>query len=66
MMNRSRYVVHCYGIAKDPETNNFIMVLKYANNGSLRQHLNNKFNSLKWNDKLMALIWLAYGLKKNS
>ena len=32
-------VVRCYGITKDPETNNFMMVMEYAQHGSLRQHL---------------------------
>ena len=39
-------IVRCYGITKDPETNNFMMVMEYAQYGSLRQHLNNSFNSL--------------------
>ena len=34
-------IVRCYGITKDPETKNFMMVMEYAQNGSLRQHLNN-------------------------
>ena len=45
-MNGSGDIVRCYGITKDPETNNFMMVMEYAQHGSLRQHLNNSFNSL--------------------
>ena len=48
-------IVRCYGITKDPETNNFMMVMEYAQYGSLRQHLNNSFNSLTWNNKLLHL-----------
>ena len=59
----SRAVVQCYGITKDPETNNFIMVMQYAQYGSLRQHLNNSFNSLKWNVKLYNLHSIAHGLE---
>ena len=57
-------IVKCYGITKDPKTNNFMMVMEYANNGSLRQHLNNKFNSLNWTQKLWNLHWIAHGLNK--
>ena len=39
------YIVRCYGITKDPKTNDFMMVMKYANNGNFRQYLNNNFNS---------------------
>ncbi|CAB4439857.1 unnamed protein product [Rhizophagus irregularis] len=35
----------CYSITKDPESNNFIMVMEYAENGSLRQILNNNIHS---------------------
>src|SRR5919205_714260 len=57
-----RAIVRCYGITKDPETNNFMMVMEYAQNGSLRQFLNNRFNSLGWYDKLKNLRSIAYGL----
>src|SRR5581483_12470754 len=55
-------IVRCYGITKDPKTNNFMMVMEYANNGSLRQLLNNNFNSLDWTVKLYNLYWIAIGL----
>src|SRR5436190_18655961 len=55
-------IVRCYGIAKDPETSNFMMVMNYAQNGSLRKHLNNSFNSLRWNNKLHNLWSIALGL----
>src|SRR5947199_4943779 len=64
MMNNALCVVICYGITKDPKTNNFTMVMKYANNGSLRHHLNNSFNSMDWNKKLRNLFQIAYGLNK--
>src|ERR1700753_4103944 len=57
-------VVKFYGITKDPETNNFMMVMEYAQCGSLRQHLNNSFNSLNWIDKLENLFYIAAGLKE--
>src|ERR1051325_1634313 len=57
-------VVRCYGITKDPETQVFMMVMAYAQNGSLRQHLNNSFNSLSWNNKLHNLYCISRGLKE--
>ena len=58
-MNGSKHVVKCYGITKNSETNDFIMVMAYAENGSLRQYLNNNFNSLSWNEKLNNLYTIA-------
>ena len=63
MMNNAICVVYCRGITKDPKTNNFMMVMNYAENGSLRQHLNNSFNSMNWNGKLGTLQNIANGLK---
>src|SRR5581483_5973388 len=39
-----------------------MIVMKYAENGSLRQLLNNNFNSLNWTDKLYNLWFIASGL----
>src|SRR5436190_24305314 len=64
MMNNAAYVVYCRGITKDPKTNNFMMVMNYAENGSLRQHLNNSFNSMKWNEKLLGLWRIVSGLNE--
>ncbi|PKC02717.1 kinase-like protein [Rhizophagus irregularis] len=57
------YVNRCYGITKDPESNNFMMVMEYAENGSLRQILNNSFNSMYWIKKLDILRRIANGLE---
>src|ERR1051325_7342536 len=56
------YVIQCYGITKDPETNNFMMVMDYANNGSLRQSLNKNSNSMNWRNKFDILRDIARGL----
>ena len=57
-------IVRCFGITKDPKTNNFMMVMECAQNGSLRQYLNNKFNSLNWSIKLFNLWNIADGLNQ--
>ncbi|POG77281.1 kinase-like domain-containing protein [Rhizophagus irregularis DAOM 181602=DAOM 197198] len=56
------YVTHCFGITKDPESRDFMIVMGYVINGSLRQHLNNSFNSTKWDEKLKILQDIAKGL----
>src|SRR5205814_323248 len=62
-MSGSYEIVQCYGITKDPETNDFMMVMQYIVNGSLRQHLNNNFNSFDWKSKLLHLYRISVGLK---
>jgi serine/threonine protein kinase len=63
-MINSFFLIKCFGITKSPESNNFMMVMGYAKNGSLRQHLNNSFNSMKWKEKLDILRGIATGLKE--
>ena len=58
-LNKSAFIIKCFGITKDPETNNFMMVMDYANNGSLRQSLNKNFNSMNWKEKFSILSDIA-------
>ncbi|RHZ85075.1 hypothetical protein Glove_71g38 [Diversispora epigaea] len=44
-----------YGITRDPETREYIMVLDYMNGGNLRDYLKNNFNKIDWKLKLYYL-----------
>src|SRR5437762_381308 len=61
-MSSSNYIIKCYGITKEPKTDNFMMVMQYAENGSLRQRLNKDFNSMNWYHKFKILKDIAEGL----
>lgn len=39
--------------------NKYILVLEYADNGTLDTYLNEHFNELSWNDKLSLALQLA-------
>jgi serine/threonine protein kinase len=56
------WIVRCFGITKDPKTNNFMMVMTLKD-GSLRQYLNDDFNSLDWKNKLNILWCISIGLR---
>ncbi|RHZ60953.1 hypothetical protein Glove_350g135 [Diversispora epigaea] len=45
-------ILKFYGITKQENTNNYLIVLEYANNGSLRQYLKTNFQKFDWNIKL--------------
>ncbi|UZO26967.1 uncharacterized protein OCT59_019177 [Rhizophagus irregularis] len=51
-----------YGITKDLSSNNYIMVLQYANQGNLREYLSINFKSLQWSDKISMASEIACGL----
>jgi serine/threonine protein kinase len=58
-----RCVIKLYGITQDPETENYIMVLDYAENGSLRNYLDTNYNELSWCNKINYLHSIAHGLR---
>ncbi|RGB27390.1 kinase-like domain-containing protein [Rhizophagus diaphanus] len=51
----------CLGITKDSE--NYILVLEYANEGNLRKFLKKNFTFLKWNDRIQLALDITNGLK---
>ncbi|UZO17819.1 uncharacterized protein OCT59_009155 [Rhizophagus irregularis] len=62
MVHLTTYIGNFYSIIKDPESNNFMMVMNHTTHGSLRQYLNNSFNSINWLEKLDILYKIAIGL----
>ncbi|EXX52889.1 Cdc15p [Rhizophagus irregularis DAOM 197198w] len=58
----SGVTVRCFGITKDPKTNNFIMVMDLKK-GGLRQYLNYNFISLNWKQKVENLCNITFGLR---
>uniref|UniRef100_U9UPD6 Protein kinase domain-containing protein n=1 Tax=Rhizophagus irregularis (strain DAOM 181602 / DAOM 197198 / MUCL 43194) TaxID=747089 RepID=U9UPD6_RHIID len=62
-VNLHKRFIKLYGITQDPETENYIMVLDYAENGSLRNYLDTNYSKLSWSDKINYLHSIAHGLK---
>ena len=63
MHHKIDYITKLYGISQDPETKNYIMVLDYAEHGSLRNYLDTNYDKLSWETKFYNLWYIAYGLK---
>ncbi|RHZ56612.1 hypothetical protein Glove_399g13 [Diversispora epigaea] len=60
---RGKNSVAIYGITKNPTENEYMIVMNYAEYGSLRKLLNNKFEELTWGKKSSILLNIVYGLK---
>jgi serine/threonine protein kinase len=58
------FIVKLYGVTQDPETNNYMMVLDYADYGSLRNNLDTNYDKLNWDNKLYDLWRIAVGIEK--
>src|SRR5687768_10806569 len=51
-----------YGITKDPETKEFIMIVEFANRGNLKSILSTDFNNISWKVKVKNLWYLISDL----
>ncbi|RHZ83798.1 hypothetical protein Glove_87g12 [Diversispora epigaea] len=54
--------IQFYGITQDAETHSYMMVLKYAKDGNLREYLKINFNNMNWKQKLDNLYLLSHDL----
>ncbi|CAB4388154.1 unnamed protein product [Rhizophagus irregularis] len=57
-------IIRCHGITKFESaeyhvSNNYMLVMEYANNGSLRSYLEKSFDKLTWDDKYIMAYQLA-------
>src|SRR5256885_897683 len=55
------YVNNCYGVTKDPEENDYLLVFAYADNGNLHNYLSKNFKEITWNEKISLLYDISYG-----
>ncbi|KAG9288686.1 hypothetical protein G9A89_004305 [Geosiphon pyriformis] len=58
-----KYILECYGITKDVTTDEFIMVLPFAEHGDLKAFLKMNENTLTWELFLCILFQIACGLR---
>ena len=50
-------------MTKDPETQEFMMIMQFADQGNLRHVLSSNFNNILWKDKIRLLECSAFDLK---
>src|SRR6266511_495486 len=60
--NSLQYLNKYFGITQDPNTENFIIIMKYYRLGSLKDYITKNFYNIKWNEKLNILEHIAEGL----
>ncbi len=55
------YVIRCFGVTKDPNENDYLLVFDYADNGDLHNNLSKNFKKITWKDKFESLFNISYG-----
>ncbi|RHZ64245.1 hypothetical protein Glove_326g60 [Diversispora epigaea] len=58
------FILQCYGITKDHNTNSIMLVMEFAEDGSLHQDLLKNFDEIAWKTKLERLYCIATGLEQ--
>ncbi|CAG8622036.1 44351_t:CDS:2 [Gigaspora margarita] len=56
------YIVHCHGVTRHPETQEYMMVMNYAEDSDLRHYVQKNMSSLRWKDAVEMLCNIAMGL----
>ena len=54
-------VNECYGVTKDPNENDYLLVFEYAKNGDLHNHLSKNFKKIAWQHKINSLYRISEG-----
>ncbi|CAB4444003.1 unnamed protein product [Rhizophagus irregularis] len=49
----NNFIVGFYGITQDPKTKDYMMILDYAKDGSLRDHLDKNYRLLTYESRLL-------------
>ncbi|EXX57726.1 Mkk2p [Rhizophagus irregularis DAOM 197198w] len=57
-------ILKIYGISQNPDTNNYIIVLEYANGGNLNNYNSTIIRNYHWSEKWSVISNIAKGLKK--
>ncbi|CAG8605241.1 17030_t:CDS:2, partial [Dentiscutata heterogama] len=57
------YIIQFFGLSQDPVTNEYIIVMQYANNGNLKDYLRNNKDKLQLFDKISLVKSILKGLK---
>ncbi|GBC28526.2 kinase-like domain-containing protein [Rhizophagus irregularis DAOM 181602=DAOM 197198] len=55
-------VIGYYGITQDPITKEYMIILNYAKGGNLHNYLQKNFINITWNNKLLILQRISFGL----
>jgi len=54
-------VNRCYGVTKNPNENDYLLVFKYAENGDLHNNLSKNFKEITWEQKIESLYRISQG-----
>ncbi|CAB5388566.1 unnamed protein product [Rhizophagus irregularis] len=63
-INKKSNIINIYGISQNPITNNYIVVLDYAEGGNFNNWMNKNYKNFYWIRKLNILLNIINGLRE--
>ncbi|GBC38289.2 kinase-like domain-containing protein [Rhizophagus irregularis DAOM 181602=DAOM 197198] len=58
------HIIKIYGFTRDPESEDYILVMKYASKGDLHKYLQKSFKNITWNNQKLRILWqISEGLE---
>ncbi|GES83193.1 kinase-like domain-containing protein [Rhizophagus clarus] len=65
-VNYTSGIIKVYGISQDPVTQNYVIVLQYAEGGNFNNwiNVNENYKNFNWENKMQTLCYIANGLKE--
>jgi hypothetical protein len=51
----------CYGVTKDPNENDYLLIFRYAQYGDLHNNLSKNFKEITWQDKIESFWSISDG-----
>ncbi|GBB85075.1 hypothetical protein RclHR1_11650002 [Rhizophagus clarus] len=58
------HVITCYGVTMDPVTNDYMLVMQYADGGTLHNYLQIHFSHITWEEKMHIIFDISEGLER--
>ncbi|RIA81190.1 kinase-like domain-containing protein [Glomus cerebriforme] len=58
------HIIEPYGVTKDPDLEDYILVMQYASKGDLHNYLQKDFTNITWNKQKLLMLWqISEGLE---
>ncbi|GET64086.1 kinase-like domain-containing protein [Rhizophagus irregularis DAOM 181602=DAOM 197198] len=58
------HIIRTYGFTRDPEFDDYILVMQYASGGDLHNWIQQNFTKITWNKRKLAILWqISEGLE---
>ncbi|RIA81188.1 kinase-like domain-containing protein [Glomus cerebriforme] len=60
----NHHIIEAYGVTRDPDSGDYMLVMQYASEGDLHKYLQKDFINISWNKQKLHMLWqISKGLE---